>query len=416
MSSLVIVGPVFTGTQYFDRGVVVVDQQKGVIVDVGKKGEVDEPKDAIRVTAEGGTILPGLIDAHLHLGSTKAYGTVEWNMAPEPYVAVRGVADLYRLFSAGFTTVRDMGTKVGTYLSRCVDEGLYEGPRVVACSKILSRTGGGDDLTILPIDMTEKFSYSYHSDGPWECRKAVRRVLRDGAKFVKIMNSAGDWLFPPPNGEWRHSDFTVEEVKAIVDEAHRAGLKVSAHANGEESISDVVESGVDSIDHGIGLTPEIAESMKKKGIFYCPTLTPFINTHEKERAVATLGNDSDWNKVIDIHFNHDMKLAKDFGLKIVAGTDMVGFVDAPHGGNYSEIVHLAKVFGNREAIVAATVTAAECLGLGSCGQLKKGYEADIVVAKGNPLEDIEALSPGNILHVIRKGRLHVKTSWISLVN
>ena len=392
MPSLVLRGPIFNGEDLIQNGCVLIDQVKGVIVDVGERGGVNEPADARALDFRGSTILPGLIDAHMHFFGSMKYGLTEWVTTPETLVALRSVADMRRLLNAGFTAVRDLGSKAGTYLKRAVDEGMIDGPRVIS-GKSLAQTGGDDDLTILPLEMAVQLSYSYYCDGPWECRKAVRKVVRDGGEVVKVYAS-GSFA----QGSKVRRQFTVEELEAIVEEAHSAQLKVAAHAYGEEALTNTIDAGVDSIEHGIGLTPEVAKRIHEKGIFYVPTLSAYLAmkpTTNEER-----------NRLTRKHLTEDMEIAKKFDLKIVAGTDYVGCDTEPHGENYREIVNLAKHIGNQEALVAATSRAADCLGLQRSGWIKQGYDADLVIAKGNPIDDPENLSPSHILHVIRKGQLH----------
>ena len=394
MAKLVLKGDAFTGSEFIEQGIIIVDQSNGTIEDAGRQGEVDEPSGETRTIADKGTtILPGLIDTHVHFFGTPGPNIIDWVTVPEPLAAVRSVRDLYRLLYAGFTTVRDLGSKVGTYLSQAVKEGVIEGPRVISASRPLSRTGGNDDPSPLPLPIAEELSYSYHCDGPWECRKAVRKVIRDGGEAVKLYASGS--LSQERKG---HVHFTVDELKAIVDEAHLAGLKVAAHAWSEEGLMNVVEAGVDSIEHGMWLTPEIAQAIKKKDIFYVPTLSVF-NATKSNRANAYR------EKFVKRHFTEDMELAKQFNLKIVSGSDYFGADIVPHGQNYMEILSLAKYLGNTQAIVAATSRAAECLGLNNTGQLKKGFSADLIVVKGNPLIDLEAISPARISYVIKNGKV-----------
>lgn len=391
MSSLVLKGPVFSGGELLDNGVIVLDQLTGKITNVGQTGEVDEPRGAQVIAVKDGTIIPGLIDAHLHFFGSQKHGLMDWVVVPETITALRSVADMQHLLRAGFTAVRDLGSKAGSYLSLAEREGLIEGPRIISASKSLAQTGGDDDLTVLPLDVAQQLSYSYYCDGPWDCRKAVRKVLRDGAEVVKVYASSSF-----AQGGKVRAQFTVEELRAIVEEAHSAGLKVAAHAYGEEAMSNVVEARVDSIEHGIGLTPETAKVIKDNGIYYVPTISIYL-TPNPNRSTESAA-------LVKRHCTEDMRIAKEFGLKIVSGSDYTGDT-LRHGENYQEIVGLAGVIGNRAALIAATATAAECLGLTTTGRIEKGYDADLVLVKGNPLNDIEALSPKNITGVIRKGTL-----------
>ena len=400
---LVLKGGVFDGRNYLENGVVIVDQEKGVIRDVGREGEIDHPRGAKVVGGDRMTIIPGLIDTHLHFFASRIYNLGEWVAVPESLAVLRSVPQLRALLRSGFTTVRDMGSKGGASLSRAVRDGLIEGPTLLSCARSLGQTGGDDDPTNLPLHIAQELSYSYFGDGPWELRKAVRKVLRDGADFVKVYAATGSTVedYPSP----LRPQLTVEELKAIVDEAHRAGVRVAGHAIGEVSISNVIEAGVDSIEHGMALTPELAGQIKKKGIFYCPTLSIFL-TNPK---LASSINDPETQDTFHVrrHMTSDMQLAKEYGLEVVSGTDFGGTDEQPHGRNYLEIASIAKYLGNKEALIAATSRAAACSGLTNTGQIKKGFDADVVVVSGNPLKDIEAISPSNIKAVFKKGRQFV---------
>jgi imidazolonepropionase-like amidohydrolase len=394
MTSIAIMGSIFDGREFFENGIVVVDESTGLISDCGKSSDVQVPKDTSKtISGDGFTILPGLIDSHVHFFGSTRYDLMEWVTTPDALVALRSVDHLRRLLYAGFTTVRDLGSKVGTFLARAVNEGVVEGPRIISAAKSLAQTGGDDDPKILPLDIAQRLSYSYYCDGPWECRKAVRLCLRDGAEVIKVYAS-GSFA----QGGTPRVQLTVEELKAIVDEAHGARVKVTAHAYGELALTNAIEAGVDSIEHGIGLTSEIAAQIKKKGIFYVPTLSPFL-------AAKPSGN-KDREVLIKRHLTKDMEFAKEAGIKIACGSDFIGAENEMHGQNYLEVVSMAKYFGNREALTAATETAADCIGLSNSGRIQKGREANLVVVKGNPVENIETLAPNNIQHVLKMGRIY----------
>ena len=391
MSQIVFRGKLFDGEHVVDDGTVVVDEASGRIADAGRSQDVDVPRGAKVVAPEGATILPGLVDAHMHFFGTGTYGLADWVLIPDTLTALRAVPDMRRMLSAGFTAVRDLGSKAGTYVSRAEREGLIEGPRVISAAKSLAQTGGDDDLTILPIDISQRLSYSYYCDGPWECRKAVRMCLRDGAEVIKVYAS-GSFA----QGRKARVQLTVEELKAIVDEAHRAGVKVAAHAYSEAALSNVIEAGVDSIEHGIGFTDEIAAQAKKKDIFYVPTLAAFL--------AAKPSTNVERETFIKRHLTEDMRIAKEQGLRLVNGTDFVGSEDEPLGQNYREVVSLAKYFGPEAALTAATSTAMECLGLEG-GRLIAGAPADLVVVRGDPTKRSEDLAPENVVHVVKGGRV-----------
>jgi imidazolonepropionase-like amidohydrolase len=401
--ALVLKGDVFDGENHFEKGAIVVDQEKGTILDVGREGDVEQPRGAEVISGEGLTVIPGLIDAHVHFFGSRAYDLIAWVIVPESTVVLRSVAHLRALLNAGFTAVRDMGSKGGAHLSRALREGAIDGPTVLSCAKSLGQTGGDDDPTNLPLDIAQELSYSYFGDGPWEMRKAVRKVLRDGAEFVKVYAAIGSTVEPFTSPAFHlRPQLTVEELKAIVDEAHRAGVKVAGHAIGEESLSNVIEAGVDSIEHGVALTPELAAQIKKKRIYYVPTLAIFLTNP----TLNSIINDPSVPDKLDVrrHVKSDMAIAKEQGLEIVSGSDFGGTDEQPHGQNFQEIAALASSLGNKEALMSATSRAARCLGLNNIGMIKKGFDADLVMVKGNPLRDINALSPSSIAHVIKHGK------------
>jgi len=391
MSTLIFRGRAFDGRNLHTSAVVRIDTEKGVILDFGERGAVEEPRGAKVLEIDDATILPGLIDGHVHFYSAKGEGVTAWASVPDTLAVLRGAGDLGRLLRSGFTAVRELGSKGGVHLAQAVAEGSIEGPEVVSCSRALAQTGEDDDPPAFPLELAQQLaSYTIFCDGPWECRKAVRTVARDGGKVVKFYASGAF-----SRGGRIKPNFTTEEVGAIVDEARRLDLKVAAHAYGEEALNSVVAAGVDSIEHGLGLTSRIASEVAKKGIYYVPTLVTYSNPTYENR----------YNEMVKRHLSDDMVLAKEHGVKVVMGSDIVGDAARPHGRNFEEIVAEAKFLGNQEALVAATARAAECLGLENSGMLKEGFRADAVIVRGDPTADIRALAPERILHVIRSGKL-----------
>lgn len=391
MSILMLKGRAFDGRNLHQSAVVKIDTDKGVILGFGERGEVEEVRGAKKLELEDATILPGLIDAHVHFYSSKGEGVTAWASVPDTLAVLRGAGDLRKLLYSGFTAVRELGTKGGVHLAQAVAEGSIEGPEVVSCSRALAQTGEDDDPPAFPLELAQQLaSYTYFCDGPWECRKAVRKVARDGGKVVKFYASGAF-----SRGGRVRPNFAKEEIEAIVDESRRAGLKVAAHAYGEEALGNVVSAGVDSIEHGLGLTSSVAREVTRKGIYYVPTLMTYSNPAYKNK----------YNVMVKRHLSEDMEIAKEHRVKVVMGSDIVGDAARPHGRNYEEIVAEAKFLGNKEALVAATSRAAQCLGLGNSGMLSEGFRADAVVVRGNPVADINTLAPENVLYIIRSGRL-----------
>jgi imidazolonepropionase-like amidohydrolase len=391
VSIFVLEGRAFDGKKLHRVATLMIDSDRGVITGFGEKGSVEVPKNAKKLELADATILPGLIDGHVHFYSSMGVGINEWASVPDTLAVLRAAGDLNKLLSSGFTAVRELGTKGGIHLAQAVAEGAIDGPDVVSCSRALAQTGGDDDPPAFSLELAQKLaSYTYFCDGPWECRRAVRKVARDGGKVVKFYASGAF-----SRGGGIKPNFTKEEIAALVDESKRAGLMVAAHAYGEEALTNVVDAGVDSVEHGLGLTSRIAREIAKKGIYYVPTLVTYANPAYKNRN----------NEMVKKHLSEDMQIAKEQGVKVVMGSDIVGDSARPHGRNYEEIVAEARFLGNREALVATTSRAAECLGLECNGMLAEGFRADVVVVRGNPLADINALAPENILNVVRAGRL-----------
>ncbi len=392
MSTLILRGRAFDGKSQHPDAVVKIDTINGIILDFGERGSVEVPRDAKKLRLDrDATILPGLVDAHVHFMSSTGHGPNDWAAVPDTLAVLRGAGELRKLLQAGFTSVRELGSKGGPHLAQAVSEGSIEGPDVVSCGRALAQTGGDDDPPGFPLRLAQELaSYSYFCDGPWECRRAVRMVDRDGARVVKFYASGAF-----SRGAKVRSNFTDEETKAIVDESRRLGLKVAAHAYGEEAMERAVRCGVDSIEHGLGLTSSLASEMGKRGTYYVPTLHIYRNPVYKNRD----------NELVKKHLSEDMQIAREKGVKVVMGSDTIGDRTIPHGRNYEEIVEEARFLGNREALIAATSRAAECLGLENAGMLASGFRADLVVVRGDPSKNTRALAPENIVHVIKRGRL-----------
>jgi imidazolonepropionase-like amidohydrolase len=388
-------GRVFDGvSDTVEPGVVVVDTESGRIVEIrsGTTTKDGAPSDAMTIVTSG-TILPGFVDAHLHLFGARKRNLVEWTIDDPVRSALRSVPDLRNLLEAGFTAVRDLGSKAGPFLRQAVDEGDLVGPRIVTSGRSLAETGGDDDVTLLPLDISERLAYSVFCDGPWECRRAVRQVVRDGANVIKLYAS-GSFI----QGSRVRPQLSREEIEAIVTEAHKMGIRVAAHAYGEDPIRTAVEAGADSIEHGMGLTEELCELMRRKGTYYVPTLSVFADW----RSTATGAR----RDLIERHFTKDIGLALRSELRIAAGTDGLGVDPVRHGQNADEMIQLVRMgLSPRQALTAGTSMGAACLDLPDAGVLRKGAVADIVVVSGTPDSHIEHAGAAHVEHVLKGGRL-----------
>lgn len=362
--------------------------------------------DVIEIDAEGGSILPGFIDCHVHLMMEK-YDLEKMLMTPFSYNFYKAIDHFKRTIFAGVTTVRDAsGVDLGT--KKAIDDGLITGPRVKICVTALSITGGhGDGWVPSGIDMTGDGYPGMPNgicDGVEEARKMVRLMLRAGAEIIKI-SSTGGVLSPTDRPEY--TQFSPEELKAIVQEAHfHGGKKVMSHAQGEEGVRQAVLAGIHSIEHGIFLTDEIIEMMVEKGTFLVPTLFAPVSIIEDPEAKEKLPPFL-YQKTLDVADDHrkNIKKAYEGGVKIAMGTD-AGVME--HGRNLREIALMCDLgMTPMESILATTKVAAECLEWDDkIGTIENGKLADIVISKMNPLDDISILGDNdNIVVVMKDGKI-----------
>ena len=328
------------------------------------------------------TILPGFIDAHTHLA-----GEIGPNMRLEPVTetevdaAYKAVKNGRTTLLAGFTTVRDFGGDVTVALGKAVERGDVLAPRVVPSRYSLGITGGHCDETGYAPGVLERSVERGVADGPWQVVQAVRYQIKHGAQVIKTCATAGVLSMEGPVGA---QQYTYEELKAMVDEAARHGVKVAAHAHGTEGIKAAVRAGVASIEHGSILDDEAIALMKQRGTWLVPTtyLADRINldvlpAHIQQKARAVLPQ-----------ARASLRKAIAAGVKIAFGTDAAVY---PHGENAREFAVLTSLgMQPIEALRSATIHAADLLGKSDRGEIGAGKLADIIAVAGNPLEDIRA--------------------------
>ena len=348
------------------------------------------PAGVTRIDLPGMTLLPGLIDAHVHLLGQRHMDNSAMTFVGEGLRAARATADLSRLLQAGITTVRDCGSFTALALKAAVVEGSITGPRIVPCGRFIERTGGADDAPYMPVAWAQEGGPwgPRLADGPDEVRKAVREQLRSGAEWIKTCTTGAittQVLSNPDILEW--SD---PEIRALVEEAHRLGVRVAVHAHAKAGIVQALNAGADSIEHGTYLDDETASQMADAGVWLVPTL--FV-MHQLIEHGAEFGT-PDWvlakaREALDAR-QRSMEAALRNGVPIAMGTDIGGQDLLPHGRNAAELALLVRYgMSPTDAIVAATLGAARCLGLSDeRGSLEPGKVADIIAVPGNPLQDI----------------------------
>ncbi|MEM2005682.1 MAG: amidohydrolase family protein [Zestosphaera sp.] len=399
-----------TGEAPLENGVVVIEGR--YIKDVGTLGSVEVPGDAKVIDLKGFTALPGLIDAHLHLLGYRSLDMIKEPLLV-PYAArvARVLQDLRSLVDAGFTTVVDAGSDVGLGVKYAITEGSAVGPRVVTAGYALSQTFGHGDEHYLPLEYVDVRtsrlrSFSLICDGVDECRKAARYALREGADFIKIMASGGV-LSEKDRPEY--TQFTLDEIKAIVEEAEHANRFVHAHAQGSKGIANALKGGVKVIAHGIYIDEEGIELAKERNAIIVPT---FAIVDQIVRYGEELGTPK-WGleKARAVYEDHLRNVRDAFraGVKLATGTDFAGGVKAlRHGDNAVELAIFVERLGMTplEAITCATRNAAEAAGLeGLTGTIERGKLADIIITRENPLADVKTLlNRDNIVAVVKEGR------------
>ena len=372
----------------------------GRIVSIAE-GWQDGADGATLVQLPGKTVLPGLIDLHVHL--TGDPGGDFWKEAVEPaeWGVVVGAKNARLTALAGFTTVREAGSAQQTAfaLRRGTEEGLIAGPRIVAAGPPLAIIGGHGDVTGFLPEINEILSSGYSCTGAVECAAKVRRASQNGADTIKITATGG---VLSQQGRGLEAHFTDSEMKSIADTAHSLGLKVMAHAHGARGIEAASRAGIDTIEHGTYLDEAAAREMVKNGTVLIPTLMAFKGVTERlGQGIYTPVVEDKIRAVADVAQTF-MGKARNWGVPIAFGTDAGVF---EHGRNAGEFALMrAQGMTNREALASATTMAARVLEMeNEIGRLAPGYSADIIAVDGDPLADVTVLE--DVDWVMVRGRV-----------
>jgi imidazolonepropionase-like amidohydrolase len=372
-----------SGKTLNDQTLVVED---GKIVSSGASAEAKIPSDAVRIELPNATVLPGFIDSHTHLTMDPKFGYETLALSTSRQ-ALTGAKNARLTLLAGFTTVRNVGAKEfsDVALRDAINAGDIPGPRMLVSGPPLSITGGHCDNNMLP------FEYHATSDGVADGIAAVQHKVREnikyGADLIKVC-ATGGVLSLGDNPQ--HSQFTLEEMKAIVADAHRLGRKVAAHAHGAEGIRWAAEAGVDSVEHGSYIDDGGIAAMKEHGTYLVPTL--YLGDWMIDNAGLTRLPAPLLAKAKEVIPAARKNIAHAFaaGVKVALGTDAAVY---PHGLNAHEFETMVKLgLTPLQSIQAGTLNAADLLGWsGKVGTLEPGAWADIVAVEGDPLKDITTL-------------------------
>ena len=394
-----------TGRDPVPGTTIVIDEDRIASIGAG----IEPPRGTEVIDAAGLTVMPGMIDCHVHLFG-KVAGIMERQRLPTSLQTLHGAKNARRTLDSGFTAVRDAGgSPLG--LKMAIEEGLIPGPRMRIAVTHFSQTGGHGDQTMPSgsrLDGARGNGSEWPDnlvDGPDEVRKGVRLVLRAGADFVKICTTGG---VMSPTDEPAHTAFNPEEVAVFVYEARAKGKTVMAHAQGTEGIRNAVFAGVESIEHCIYPDDETLTEMAKRGTFMVPTLVaPQWVLRYAETTPESIHPQSirKAHEVVDAH-KGAFSRALDAGVRIAFGTDQgVG----PHGRNAEELLLMVQGgMSPMQAIVSVTKTASECIHMADeIGTLEAGKLADLLIVDGDPLSDIGILrSREHLLLIMQGGRPH----------
>ncbi|MBQ4833374.1 amidohydrolase family protein [Pseudoalteromonas sp. MMG010] len=364
---------------------ISIDNGKIIAVQQNTKPTITEEDEYIQLPEL--TLVPGLMDMHVHLTSDPTVSRSERVGQSVPRMAVKAAHFAKITLEAGFTTVRNVGAPGYSVIALRdgINAGDVVGPRIWAAGPSLGITGGHCDNNRLPPEL--KYTADGVADGPWAVRVKVRENIKYGANAIKFCATGGVFSKGTKVGAQQYS---LEEMQAIVSEAHRRDLPVAAHAHGTSGIKDAIKAGVDSVEHASFLDDEAIELALKHGTWLS------MDIYNTEYTLAY----GEQNGVDEENLNKERLVSKrqrdSFSRAVKAGVNMVFGTDAaiyPHGDNAKQFSRMVK-FGMSElqAIQAATINSAKLLKMDTqLGQIKKGYAGDIIAVKGNPLNDISVL-------------------------
>ena len=411
-ASLLLAAPAAAETVVIHAGRLIADASRpaagpstitienGRIVSVAA-GLTAPPAGARLVDLSSKTVLPGLIDTHVHLTGEPDEQFWQQAVNTEEWATILGVRNALISARAGFTTVRDVGSPAsgGFALRRGTREGVIPGPRILSSGPAISIIGGHGDVSGFRPDVTAVLGGDNTCTGAEQCAARVREASRLGADLIKI-TATGGVLSQQARGLGQH--FTDAEMKAIVDTARSLGLKVAAHAHGARGIEAAARAGVDSIEHGTFADAAAIRAMKASGTVMVPTLMAFTGIRDRlGKGIYTPQVEAKVRETLE-HVGKAARAARAAGVAVVFGTDSAVY---EHGRNAEEFALLVQHAGMSpaEAIASATTAAAKLLGLeNEVGRIAPGYSADIIAVSGDPLRDVRVLE--KVDYVMVRGR------------
>jgi len=364
-------------------------------------GRTAPPEGAEVIDLGTKTLLPGLIDLHVHLTGDPGGDFRSETVDPDEWGVVVGAKNARITLRAGFTTVREAGSAQYTAFSlrRGTAEGLIEGPRIIAAGPAISIIGGHGDVTGFREDIHAVLDQGYTCTGAVECAEKVRKASRAGADVIKITATGG---VLSQQGRGLEGHFTSTELQSIADTAHSLGLKVMAHAHGARGVEAAAAAGIDSIEHGTFADDTALKVMKAKGTYIVPTLMAFEGVRERlGKGIYTPTVEAKVRMTMG-RVGQAVTRAKSLGVPVAFGTDAGVF---EHGRNAGEFALLVKAgLTPREALASATTAAARVLSMeDEVGRIAPGMSADMIAVDGDPLDDVRVLE--KVDWVMARGRV-----------
>src|SRR5438270_2680180 len=386
-----------TTGRYVENPVIVIGDD-GRIQSVLSGAQIKAPPGSKRIDLPGETLLPGLIDMHVHLTSLAEVGGYQGLKYTDSFWVAAGTANAKKTLDAGFTTLRNVGSSNfdDVALEQAIDGGWTEGPRIVPATYAIGATGGHCDDTGLPPYYDKKGASVI--SGPEDAREKVRWLHKYGAEVIKICATGGVFSLGDSVGA---QQLSLEEMRAIADEAHMLGLRVAAHAHGDAGIHDAILAGIDTIEHASLASDATIALAKQHGTWFD------MDIYNDDYILATGTSNGTEQESLDKERMIGRKQRETFQRAVRAGVKMIFGTDAgvyPHGQNARQFAKMVQ-WGMTplQAIQAATSSAAEALGRSDVGVLQPGRYGDLVAVRGDPLHDVTLLE--HVDAVIKGGEL-----------
>ena len=378
-----------------EDGAVIIEGER--IVYAGPRERAPIPENAEILTCENATILPGFIDAHIHLvGSESVHKTGD-----TPYdLLLTAVKDVSDLVDAGVTGVRDMSA-FGRALRDAVNAGNIKGPRIMVGGRVLSISSGHCDFDVTKsvARCNEEDLTGFMMDGPEDCYKGVRRQFREGAEFIKICATGG---VSSAIDDYNDQEFSEEELKVIIQETHRHNTYVTAHCTGTAGTKAALKAGIDCVEHGVMLDEECVQIMKKNNVPLVTTLSVALGLADMKNLPPHMMRKAQGVKEAAMR---SFQLAHEYGLTVALGTDYSNSPNTPFSEIGREFYSLTRCgYSPLEAIKAGTINGAKLMKRNhEIGTIEKGKLADLVLVQGNPLEDILVLAHADNVKLVLIG-------------